>query len=61
MRFEILLYDTVFHQPISKQTSPAEFAHVGSIDTLGVLVEHILEFFDNFLLVVGKANTFIIY
>ena len=33
MRFEILLYDTVFHQPISKQTSPAEFAHVGSIDT----------------------------
>lgn len=33
LRFEILLYETVYKQQHQKQTSAGEFAHVGSIDT----------------------------
>jgi hypothetical protein len=61
LRFDILLYSTVYHQPSSKQSSPAEFAHVGSIDTQGLLVEHMIEFKRDFMFVVGKGNTFLVF
>lgn len=60
-RFDILLYTTVYRNSNSKQSSPSEFAHVGSIDTQGLLVEHMIEFKTNYVLVVCRNNTFIVY
>jgi hypothetical protein len=61
LRFDILLYSTLSLQGTSKSGKKPDFAYVGSIDTQGILVEHILEFKKDHLFVVGKASTFLVY